>query len=116
MHSNKRLYFKDINGIKFLAFLPFFFYIITSQLSDLRANTGFTSDLFLLSESLKQITLEFTFFISSFLITSQALREIKYRQYFSIRKYYMRRFLRVLPILIIGLIVLFYLHGKLFRY
>ena len=51
--------------------------------------------------------------MSSFLITSLALREYKYRQEFSLKNFYFRKVLRLAPLLILGLFFLFYFHDKI---
>jgi len=50
------------------------------------------------------------FFLSAFLITSHALREYKYTQSFSLRKFFIRRVFRIAPVLIIALLFTFVFH------
>jgi peptidoglycan/LPS O-acetylase OafA/YrhL len=65
------------------------------------------SDIFL---DLSINSIDFYFFISSFLITSLALREYKYKNSFSLRNFYIRKILRIVPLLILALFFALFFH------
>ena len=108
MTQNKRLHFKDIDAMRFLAFVPIFlfcvFYLTRTD------DEGFHSEITNLLGFVKQNSLDFFFFVSAFLLTSQGLREYKYNNSFSLRSFYMRRIFRILPLLIIGILFAFLIH------
>lgn len=110
MPKIKRLHFKDINGLRFFAFLPIFFYFTSILLKD--EKNIFSVQISHLLKNLSINSFDFFFLLSSFLITSLALREYKYRQKFSLKNFYSRKLLRLVPILTLGLIFLFYAHDK----
>jgi peptidoglycan/LPS O-acetylase OafA/YrhL len=70
------------------------------------------SDIFL---DLSINSIDFYFFISSFLITSLALREYKYKNSFSLRKFYVRKILRIVPLLIFALIFALFFHSYIIK-
>ncbi len=108
MSKIRKLYFKDISALRFIAFLPVFLYLTLYLLKSKKESV-----LNLVIELLEQLSvnsLDFFFFLSSFLITSLALREYKYKQSFSLKKFYIRRLLRIIPLLLPLLIFAFYFH------
>jgi peptidoglycan/LPS O-acetylase OafA/YrhL len=111
MPKIKRLHFKDINGLRFFAFLPIFFYFTSILLKN--EKNIFSIDVSNILKNLSMNSFDFFFLLSSFLITSLALREYKYRQKFSLKNFYFRKILRLAPILILGLFFLFYFHDKI---
>ena len=108
MTKIKRLHFKDLNGLRFLAFIPVFLLICASLLRNDKSEI--TLQIFELFKYLGTNSFDFFFFLSSFLITSLAIREYKYREKFSLKKFYARRLLRILPLLILSFIFAFYFH------
>lgn len=111
MPRNKRLHFKDLDGMRFAAFLPVFLFcfltVIGQNLED------YLVDLSKLAGLLAQSSLDFFFFLSSFLLTSQGLREYKYLESFSLKNYLIRRALRFGVPLILLLAFIFFGHPKL---
>jgi len=108
MTQNKRLHFKDLDAMRFLAFLPIFlfciFYLTRTE------EEGFHYEITNLFGFIKQNSLDFFFFVSAFLLTSQGLREYKYKDSFSLRSFYMRRVFRIAPLLLIGILFAFLIH------
>lgn len=109
MSKIRKLYFKDINSLRFIAYLPIFLFVCFYMLRTKKDGViNLLSDIFI---NLSINSIDFYFFISSFLITSLALREYKYKQTFSLRKFYIRKILRIVPILIIALIFALFFHS-----
>lgn len=94
--------------MRFLAFIPIFLYsVLYLSRGD---GEGFHAELTRFFELAAKSSLDFFFFLSAFLITSQGLREYKYTQQFDLRKYLIRRALRIAPLFIIGLLFTFMIH------
>jgi len=108
MPKSKRLHFKDIDAMRFFAFLPIFlfsvFYLTRTD------DDGFHSETTIILGYIKQNSLDFFFFLSAFLITSHGLREYKYNNSFSLRDFYVRRIFRIIPLFIIGILFTFLIH------
>lgn len=108
MSKNKRLHFKDLDALRFLAFIPIFlfsiFYLTRTE------TEGVHYELTKILELIKLNSLDFFFFLSAFLLTSQALREYKYFDSFSLQKFWMRRLLRLSPLFLIALLFVFLVH------
>ena len=108
MGRKRRLHFKDLDAMRFFAFLPVFFYSTVYLV-----NTGenaFISDLSVGLGYLVQNSLDFFFFLSAFLLTSHALREYKYQKKFRLKAFYIRRAMRILPLFILVLLFTFLVH------
>ncbi|MEX1000613.1 MAG: acyltransferase family protein [Crocinitomicaceae bacterium] len=108
MSKKRRLQFKDLDALRFFAFLPVFLYSTVYILK-----TGESEFMVELSNGLSKVvqnSLDFFFFLSSFLLTSHALREYKYRKSFGIKAFYVRRTMRILPLFIIALLFAFLIH------
>ena len=108
MASKRRLHFKDLDFLRFLAFVPVSLYMIFFMLNS--DNTGIVTDLSIIFSYIKLGSYDFFFFLSAFLITSHGLREYKYQQNFRLRNYYLRRSIRILPVLIPGILFAFLIH------
>ena len=108
MPRTKRLHFKDLDALRFFAFIPIFlfcvFYLSRTE------REGFHFEITNVLSLIKQNSLDFFFFLSAFLLTSQALREYKYNDSFSLRSFYVRRMLRILPLFIVGILFAFLVH------
>lgn len=113
MPRNKRLHFKDINGLKAFVFFPIFLLCIFS-LIDFPDNE-FVAQLTKIIGYLVQNCIDFLFFTSAFLVTSHALREYKYTNSFSYQKFLLRRLLRLSPVLIIAISFAFFIYPWLER-
>jgi peptidoglycan/LPS O-acetylase OafA/YrhL len=111
MPKIKRLHFKDINGLRFFAFIPIFLFFTSILLKD--EKNIISVEVSILLKNLSINSFDFFFLLSSFLITSLALREYKYRNQFSLKKFYLRKILRLFPLLILSLFFLFYFHDKI---
>ena len=114
MSKIKRLHFKDLNGLRFIAFVPVFLFLCTALLKNEKSDI--TLQVFELLKYVSINSFDFFFFLSAFLITSLALREYKYRKSFSLQKFYLRRILRLVPLLLISFIFLFYFHDKIISF
>ncbi len=108
MPKNKRLHFKDVNTLRFFAFIPVFLYCILF-LSNTK-DEGVHNELTQLFQLLSRNSLDFFFFLSAFLLASQSLREYKYTDKFSLKNFYVRRILRILPLFVFGLLFAFLIH------
>ena len=75
MPKIKRLHYKDLNGLRFFAFLPVFFFICAVLLKNDKVE--FSIELANLLGEISLGSFDFFFFLSAFLITSLALREYK---------------------------------------
>ncbi|MBK6527004.1 MAG: hypothetical protein IPG07_16525 [Crocinitomicaceae bacterium] len=96
MPKTKRLHFKDLDALRFFGFIPvFLFSVLFLSSTD---TEGFHHEMLLVIGYLKINSFDFFFFISSFLLTSQGLREYKYNQSFALKSFYLRRFIRFLPL------------------
>lgn len=108
MSKKRKLQYKDLDALRFLAFLPIFFYCALYLLSrDTNSNMIEFSRAF---SFIKQNSLDFFFFLSAFLLTSHGLRELKYENNFSLKSFYIRRALRIIPIFLIVLVFTFLIH------
>ena len=114
MTKIKRLHFKDLNGLRFIAFLPVFLFICAALLRNDKSEI--TLEIFELFKYLATNSFDFFFFLSSFLITSLAIREYKYTDKFSLKKFYIRRVLRIIPLLLLSFIFAFYFHDKIISF
>ncbi len=111
MPKIKRLHFKDISALRFFAIIPIFLFFTAILLKN--EKNFYTIEIANLFKSLSINSFDFFFLLSSFLITSLALREYKYRKVFSLKQFYARKLLRLLPLLLIALLFLFYFHDKI---
>lgn len=93
--------------MRFVAFVPIFLYC---ALFLLNVEDGIIADATIILESLKANSFDFFFFLSAFLLGSHALREFKYNQKFQLRNFYVRRILKIFPVLIPALIFGFLIH------
>ena len=115
MKKIRHLYYKDLAGFRFIAMLLVFSYIVMYLLAANESSDFSIQALFFTSE-FKDVGLSFFVLLSSFLITVQCLREYKYKEFFSLRKFYIRRALKIAPILIIALIFYFSIHPLLINF
>ena len=113
MPKTKRLHFKDIDALRFFAFVPIFAYCVL--LLTLTDEEGIHFEITSLASYIAINSLDFFFFISAFLITAQGLREFKYNEKFALRSFFARRILRILPLLIFGLVFAFVIHPWVMR-
>jgi peptidoglycan/LPS O-acetylase OafA/YrhL len=108
MPKNKRLHFKDLNALRGMAFFPVFLFCTLHYLS--YGQDGMLKEMNFFIQKIAQNSLDFFFLLSSFLLTSHALREYKYTETFSLKKYFVRRIFRIAPVLIISLLFTFVFH------
>ena len=113
MPRNKRLHFKDLDALRFFAFLPVFLYCFLKLLSI--DQEGFLVDLSNIFGRIALNSEDFFFFLSAFLISSHGLREYKYRESFNLRNFLLRRLLRIAVPLIVLLIFIFWGHPWLVK-
>jgi len=114
MSKIKRLHFKDLNGLRFIAFVPVFLFICSALL--INKKSVITVQVYELLKYISINSFDFFFFLSSFLVTSLALREYKYRKSFSLKMFYVRRIFRLIPLLFISFIFAFYFHDKIISF
>ena len=111
MPKIKRLHFKDFNPLRFIAFLPIFLFLMSLLLKDDKNFISIKTHEILTKLCLNSF--DFFFFLSSFLLASLALREYKYKTKFSLKQFYIRKVLRLIPLLFIALLFTFYFHDKI---
>jgi len=115
MSKIRHLYYKDLAGFRFIGMLFIFFYI-TVYLMAANENSEFSLSMLVYSNEFKDVGLSIFVLLSSFLITVQGLREYKYKKEFALRKFYIRRLLKISPILIIALIFYFAIHPLMINF
>jgi peptidoglycan/LPS O-acetylase OafA/YrhL len=113
MGRKKRLHYKDLDSLRFFAFIPVFLYCAFYLMSS--SDNPFISDAFNALGYLKQNSVDFFFFLSSFLLTTHALREYKYNKSFSIKSFYIRRMMRIFPVLAVVLLFAFIMHPLIIK-
>jgi peptidoglycan/LPS O-acetylase OafA/YrhL len=113
MPRDKRLHFKDLDALRFLAFVPIFIYCFLKLLTF--DKEGITFEIARAVEYIAKNSVDFFFFLSAFLLTSHILREYKYRKEFSFKNYIVRRFLRLISVLVVALLFVFLLHPWLIQ-
>lgn len=108
MAKKRRLLYKDLDALRFLAFLPVFlycaFYLVSSE------QNAFAQDAAGVFGYLKQNSIDFFFFLSAFLLTSHGLREYKYNKSFALKSFYIRRLIKILPVFAIAILFTFIVH------
>lgn len=105
MPKNKRLHFKDLDTLRFFAFVPVFVFSVLYLTTNERE--GIYVQLTNLFAILRVSSFDFFFFISAFLLTSHGLREYKYNQNFSLKNFFIRRMMRLSFPLILLLLFIF---------
>lgn len=98
MPKSKRLHYKDIDALRFMALVPVFLFCVLYISRTERE--GFHYELTELMSFIMLNSMDFFFFISAFLITSHGLREYKYLESFSLRNFYVRRLFRLAPLML----------------
>ena len=111
MPKIKRLHFKDLNALRFIAFTPVFLFFCMTLLKS--EKVIFSNELFGYFKLMSIGSFDFFFFLSSFLLTSLAIREYKYKNKFSLKSFYVRRIIRVIPLLVVLITFFLYLHSKI---
>lgn len=107
MSKKRKLHYKDTDFLRFIAFIPVFLYCAFFLLND---SKGIIADATIVLDALKMNSFDFFFFLSALLLTSHALREYKYNSTFRLRNFYLRRILKIFPVLIPALIFGFLVH------
>lgn len=110
--KNRKLFYKDINGLRFLGVFFIFAYIITFMLSD-PTEVSVYSQMLPLADALKNQSISLFFVVSSFLLTAHGLRSYKYTDSFHLKNFYMRRIIRIAPIFLLVLLFYFIIHPHL---
>lgn len=108
MSKKRKLHYKDTDFLRFVAVIPVFlycaFYLLNSD------EEGLLADTTVILGALKINSFDFFFFLSALLLCAHALREYKYNSKFRLRNFYVRRMLRIFPVLIPSLIFGFLIH------
>ncbi|OIQ37025.1 MAG: hypothetical protein BM555_01590 [Crocinitomix sp. MedPE-SWsnd] len=93
MSTKRKLIYKDIDTLRFLAAVPIVLYCVFYLMNSYKDNVIFT--LTGGFKYLKMASVEFFFFLSAFLLTAHALREYKYNSSFQLSSFLARRSLRI---------------------
>lgn len=104
--KSRRLHYKDLDALRFFGFLlVFLMHIKTFFSEEIAADTSSYIDHFLTFGGTFGIEIFFT--LSAFLITVLAIREIEYHGGFKLLSFYKRRLLRILPLYVVILLLIF---------
>ena len=96
--KDKVIYFKELNSLRFLGFMGIFFgHVFFANNPDI-LNVKWYSLIVEYGKNLGFISLDSFFVLSSFLITWKALEEYKFSKAFDLKKYIIRRSLRIWPL------------------
>ncbi|MFT4600790.1 MAG: peptidoglycan/LPS O-acetylase OafA/YrhL [Arenicella sp.] len=95
MSKKRRLIYKDIDALRLIAVVPIIIFCLFYLMDSYKDNV--ISVIIGGLQYVKMASIEFFFFLSSFLLTAHALREYKYLQKFNLRHFYTRRALKILP-------------------
>lgn len=107
--KKRKLFYKDISGLRFIGIVCIFLYVITYILFD-QQTSQISKFYLLLTGSIKNIGISIFAILSCFLLTAHGLREYKYNQNFNLKHFYYRRLLKILPVLVITLLFYFVAH------
>ena len=112
MTSTRKLYFPNLNGLRFIAA----FFVIINHTEQLKfyynLNNGTISDF---AKNIGKLGVMLFFVLSGFLITYLLVTEEKVTGSIHTRKFYIRRFLRILPLYFLLMIIVFFvLHNFTF--
>jgi len=101
IESEKRIYFPELDGLRFLAFLLVFFH----------HRDWFPVPAFSFIHEIGWIGVDLFFALSAFLFTKLLIAEYKKTETISIKKFYIRRIFRIWPVyfLMIGISLLYYI-------
>lgn len=108
MSPKRKLFYKDLDFLKFLALIPIILYICLYFLNSFKI--GVIPNLTHAFSYIKIGAIEFFFFASTFLLCSLGLREHKYTNAFSLRSFITRRLLKLVPLTIPLVLFAFIIH------
>ena len=114
MSNKRKLFYKDLDFLKFLAVLPILAYICLYFINSFKL--GVIPNVTHAFSYIKIGCIEFFFFTSAFLLTSHGLREYKYSHHFSLRSFLMRRSLRLVPLTIPLFLFALFIHPLIATY
>lgn len=105
-NRNLKLYFPNLNGLRFIAA----FFVIINHIEQLKVfynlGDGIISDF---ARNIGKLGVMLFFVLSGFLITYLLITEERLVGVISTKKFYIRRFLRILPLYILVIIVVFFI-------
>ncbi len=113
MNSNKK-YFENLDGLRFLAFFSVFIshcFVFLGYKNASHIGDRIISHFFIHGD----LGVNFFFVLSGFLITHLLLNEKKKNKTISIRKFFMRRLLRIWPVYFLTLLIGFFVLPALFQ-
>jgi len=114
MSNKRKLFYKDLDFLKFLALIPILMYICLYFLNSFKI--GVIPHVTHAFSYIKIGCIEFFFFTSAFLLTSHGLREYKYNHSFSLRSFLLRRSLKLVPLTIPLILFAFFIHPLIATY
>jgi peptidoglycan/LPS O-acetylase OafA/YrhL len=113
MATKRKLQYKDIDFMRFIAFVPILLFVIFYLMKS--NGEGFTAEATRVLGYAKNNSIDFFFFLSAFLLCSHALREYKYSNGFKLRQFYIRRSFKIIPLVIPLALFAFFLHPFITR-
>lgn len=105
MLNNENMYFPNIDGLRFVAFLLVFFHHFL--IPDFTINNAFITKI----SSRGWSGVELFFVLSAFLLTSLLIKEFKTKNEISVGKYFLRRILRIWPLYFLYILMIILLYG-----
>lgn len=115
MHKGKKVYFQNLDALRFWAFLAVFSFHKFYQEFDYTTNSDIANTLsFIFSKG--NVSVNFFFILSSFLITYFLLLGRKESGTISLKTFYIKRILRTWPLYFINVILGFYLFPVVFSH
>jgi peptidoglycan/LPS O-acetylase OafA/YrhL len=107
--KKRKLFYKDISGLRFIAIVFILIYVVSYVLIA-QESSSFSKTFMAVVTTLKNVGISIFIIISSFLLTANGLREYKYTNAFDLKRFYMRRVIRILPTLLLALAFYFFIH------
>lgn len=101
----ERLYYPELDGLRFLAFFLVFIHHLPIPKSWLTGNDFFLEALFIKIHNVGWIGVDIFFVLSSYLLTRLALIEFDLTGHIKISNFYYRRMLRIWPLYFFGLLL-----------
>ena len=113
MANKRKLLYKDMDFMRFIAYMPILLFVIFYLMNTYE--DGIVAEISAGLGYVKNNSIDFFFFLSAFLLCSHSLREYKYKNSFSTRQFYIRRLLKIVPLIIPLALFAFLVHPFITR-